>query len=354
MKLVSFLRRRAHLAAAVGGLMVVGSLGLPAASAGAAGVTHLTWQYQAVRPVQGATDRLTGTVTRARVARTVTLQRWSSNAWRTTATTRTSTGRFALGIPTGTAGAARYRVAVPAAGGRGRVVGSSFVVTVQRRATVAATASAYAFLSHPAGSTAPVARWNPCQPIGYRVNLTGAPLGAAAEVTEAVRRVAAATGLTFHYEGTTTLVPTRPASGARFPYPAGTQLVIAWSRPGGTGSYLAGGTSAEVGVGGALWSSGYVDGSGRPALAITQGFVVLDSTKSLTGGFGAGPLTGLIGTRGQLLLHELGPPVGLDHPRVADTSEVMFPVLTHKVASWGTGDLAGLRLLGASQGCLTR
>ncbi|MGZ6889156.1 MAG: hypothetical protein ACXVGM_03940 [Oryzihumus sp.] len=112
---------------------------------------------------------------------------------------------------------------MPAAGGRGRVVGSSFVVT------------AYAFLSRLAGSTAPIARWNPCQPIGYRVNLTGAP--------------------------------------------------------------------------------------------------------------------GLIGARGQLLLHELGHAVGLDHPRVADTSEVMFPVLTHKVASWGSAGAGHPN--GAGQGLAT-
>ena len=46
-------------------------------------------------------------------------------------------------------------------------------------------------------------RWNPCDPIHYVVNATLAPPGSIEDVHEAVRRVSAATGIEFDYEGTT-------------------------------------------------------------------------------------------------------------------------------------------------------
>ena len=46
-------------------------------------------------------------------------------------------------------------------------------------------------------------RWNPCDPIHYVVNATLAPPGSIEDVHEAVRRVSAATGIAFDYEGTT-------------------------------------------------------------------------------------------------------------------------------------------------------
>ena len=59
----------------------------------------------------------------------------------------------------------------------------------------------------PAESDAPYARWDPCTPISWRVNTRWAPKGAVADLTGAFARLHAATGLTFVYKGTTTLVP---------------------------------------------------------------------------------------------------------------------------------------------------
>ncbi|MFC7484248.1 hypothetical protein ACFQX7_35395 [Luedemannella flava] len=69
-------------------------------------------------------------------------------------------------------------------------------------------------------------------------------------------------------------------------------------------------------------------------------------------GFGAGPKTGLQGTRGQLLMHEIGHAVGLGHPKIKDKWEIMYPTMTRKPAVYGKGDQVGLRALGTGAGCL--
>jgi hypothetical protein len=46
-------------------------------------------------------------------------------------------------------------------------------------------------------------RWNPCEPIHFVVNLTGAPSYALGDAREAARRVSEATGVPFADDGTT-------------------------------------------------------------------------------------------------------------------------------------------------------
>ena len=60
-------------------------------------------------------------------------------------------------------------------------------------------------------------RWDPCTVIGYRVNRALAGPGAVRDVREAVRRLSAATGLTFAYRGRTTLVPQADWGPRRLP-----------------------------------------------------------------------------------------------------------------------------------------
>ncbi|MFI5496999.1 M66 family metalloprotease [Actinoplanes sp. NPDC051859] len=205
--------------------------------------------------------------------------------------------------------------------------------------TVAAAgeADAYAFLSQRSGFDL-VARWNPCAPIGYRVNLDRAPRESLTEVQVAVARIAAATGLTFSYAGPTQVVPGRTPVD----YPPDTQLIIAWGTPETDKTDIAG-------IGGAVYSPGQTE-SGAPALIIDKGMVLLDAarTASMARGFGA---AGNV-TTGQLLLHELGHAVGLAHPLVDDPTEIMYPWLSNRATTWGAGDLAGLREVGANGGCL--
>ena len=206
-----------------------------------------------------------------------------------------------------------------------------------------AGSTAYRFLSLVNGSRF-IARWDPCSTVGYRVNLDRADPGALGDVQEAVRRVAGATGLRFAYRGTTSIVP---GSGANLgpAYPADTQVVIAWARPG-VSELLPRLGSRPLAMGGTQWTSGFVDPRGGRWAKAGNGFVVLDSTQHPPAGFGPAGYS----PRGKLLMHELGHVVGLAH--VSDPGQVMYPVITTSAAGWGSGDRAGLRVLGADSGCL--
>lgn len=186
-----------------------------------------------------------------------------------------------------------------------------------------------------------VVRWNPCEAVHYRVNTTAAPAGALADTKVAVARIAHETGLTFVYDGATTAVPTQAGTRA-----AG--LTIAWAKRGtgaGASDLLPGGST--LGVGG--WDVSYAVGAGGAisGVHIVDGFVVLDTAgNKLPGGFA--DTRG--GTRGELLEHELGHAVGLQH--VSDTSQVMNAQLGAHT-SLGAGDKAGLRKVGKAGGCTT-
>ncbi|RZU49449.1 matrixin [Krasilnikovia cinnamomea] len=208
---------------------------------------------------------------------------------------------------------------------------------------------AYKFLSQ-SKPTDLVARWNPCTPITYRVNLARSRKGALKDVKTALWRVHQATGLRFVYKGTTNVIPfAKP--GYSGDYPADTHLVIAWATPGKHSTQIPADAGGLAGMGGSWWTGAYTR-TGRPASRITDGFVVLNASMRLPAGFGKGNRNGWQGTRGQLLMHEIGHAIGLDHPRIKDRHEIMSPTMSRKKAVWGAGDINGLRRLGTRGGCL--
>ncbi len=220
------------------------------------------------------------------------------------------------------------------------------LVTVSASAAISARGNpqAFKFISRSAAG-GPIARWNPCSRIGYRVNARLGGNGALADTRQALARIHRATGLRFVYRGRTRIIP-GGRGGNR--YPRGTRLVVAWARPGQTTMLDGAGAAGQGGPSWVTWQTA----AGRTKAMITRGSVVLNANIHFGGGFGGGVHNGLLGTRGALLMHELGHAVGLDHPRQADQWEIMYPTVTAKRAVWGAGDLHGLRRLGKAAGCL--
>lgn len=345
-------RREATVKTAGGGrgliAAIIGVVGVsvPAVASAAPAAPEVTTATTATTVTAAPSASVAVTDTRVLVrgsasggAREVRLERLVGRTWRTIDTAVASAdGSFALTLHTGTPGVSRYRVHAPASGTDGAGTSRAFTVGVGD-----GDPRAVSYL------TTPAVRWDPCTPIGYRVNLSGAPDGALDDVRRAVSQVSVATGVNFRYLGTTTVVPGSTSTDVPDAYPADTRLVVAYTTPAKS-KYFGRGTDL-LGVGGVFYDLTPVKVGRSSWHRALQGYVVLDSGRDLPGGFGAGSPEGLLGTWGQVLLHELGHSVGLDHPPTADKAQIMYPETTYKQARWGAGDLVGLRRLGAASGC---
>lgn len=181
--------------------------------------------------------------------------------------------------------------------------------------------------------------WDSCTTIDYRVNTDQAPRGAVRDIAEAVRRIGEATGLTFRYLGTTSLIPDSTNPWASY---GDADVVVAWRDPSQDS-----GLGGALGYGGPTYSSGHHTVGGLPVNLATSGRVVLSTrfNDKLAPGFGRGA------TRGKVLMHELGHLVGLDH--APHRSQVMYPSLQRAHGQhWGAGDIRAFSKVGAQQGCV--
>lgn len=220
--------------------------------------------------------------------------------------------------------------AVAAATTRGVAAGDGLAVIA-----AAVAKGSYSFLAVDGGK--PV-RWDPCAPIRYRVNLNGAvPSSELTRVKAGFTATGRALGgVRFVYAGTTTVVPDRGDEAVE----ARTDVVFAFAEPGSGArrSSMLGGTA---GLGGFSWSSGSVGGDGLAAARATSGFVVIDARQVRRMDRR---------TRTSLYLHELGHVAGLGHTN--DRRQVMYPTLRTLPQRFVAGDLAGLKRLGRSAGCI--
>lgn len=204
------------------------------------------------------------------------------------------------------------------------------------------------------------ARWNPCgKAISYSIDsrflhtTTPKRRTARTDVRRGIRELASATGLRFREVRRKDVVPTRKnwTSGK-------VDLRIVFMSPSHknqASSFLPKNEVTGAGryAGFTRWMSvPSRTHTGDRALRISKAVIAIDGDqyRKYPGGYGPGPVTG------DLLLHELGHSVGLDH--VNDSNEIMYggriSNATYPIAAYQAGDLNGLSLLGRQQGCLTR
>lgn len=188
-------------------------------------------------------------------------------------------------------------------------------------------------------------RWDPCQArITYKVNVSQiqgrkARWHAVRATKISAARVASATGMRFSYQGRTNRIPKEGNLSTQNM----AEIVVAFVKPSATSYSLAGST---VGQGG--WSASYSRINGSYVAAISRGFVVIDEPQTQHWRNGRHK-TGV--TRINLVSHELGHAVGLEHS--SNPSDLMYPALQARTpAGFASQERYGLARLGRAAGCI--
>ena len=325
--------RRAAIGLAVA--VVVSTLAGPTASTSAAPVTTLQVAWSDPTVVAGADVRATVQKLSRPAGSTLVLERKYPDRWRTEDKTAEETAKgFVLDVPTDQFGAFTYRVVARL---EGIVVSSSEKKTVTVRPP-------YDPVGRPGQhvfSSKPRVRWDSCQKIRWTFYPKNAPNQGLRQVRAGVQRIHLATGLDFAYVGKTRQKPNPYGDGVD-----DADVIIGW-RPATDFAPFAK-NPGTVGLGGNMYYSGFREPDGTEVNKAVQGGVVLNASKrsGLGNGFGRGA------TWGEVIIHELGHVMGLSHP--AADSQIMYHSVIRRNADWGAGDLAGLRALGDTRGCLEK
>ncbi len=321
--------------------LIVGAavLGVPVASAERPQTsTKVKVSWPVTSAPAGTAVAVTGTLTDSvRKKRKVRLEQKTGSGWLTVDSAKASrrSGDVSLTVPTDWFYTSKLRVVTP------RIRSAAGDASKAQKVSVV---PAYV----PAGSPdawQPISRkytyrFNPCQRITYRVNATGAPVGAVEAVAAATAQISQATGIRFADQGTTDAVP-----GSKKRWPKHTGLVVAWTHPDGTSWPLAGPEAARGGPVKTVWgrSRRSTRENGHRLVLTRAAGVVVDTTQ---------PMATYDGTV-RLLMHEIGHTMGLGHG--TDAAQIMeaHSDLENLPTQWGAGDLAGLAKVGLQQGCVT-
>jgi Matrixin len=272
----------------------------------------------------GGTSTVSGTVSGA-TGRTTRLQVRLDNGWRTLRTTTTDgSRRYSFSAPTRWLNSHTLRVVAPAAGSSASGASSSRALTVNPSWTPAGRSGDWS----PLHSSRP--RFNPCMAITWKFNQNGGYSSSLTDLKGAFRRLAQATGLTFSYQGTTTVVPKSTT------HDTSVALTVGFASPTQVGALR----GSVAGQGGAMWTNH--DGTAE----IIRGSLVLDRTEKLRPGFA----TSGNPDWGQVMQHELGHALGLGH--ASGSNQLLYGVASSSNHRLGAGDLAGLRTVGLQPGCI--
>jgi hypothetical protein len=175
-------------------------------------------------------------------------------------------------------------------------------------------------------------RWNPCEPIDYKVNVDLATSPQIAIMNEAIAELEQATGIDMVFAGTTS-----ESYADSVPSDFGADVFLAFSDPATSPFHFPDeGAATRIGVAyrsTMLWQ----DLAGDLWFEIVRGSVFIDRNVG-----GGDDMRGV-------WAHELAHVLGLYH--VGDPTEVMYPYQLG-VHDYGPGDLEGLWNVGAAQSCI--
>lgn len=303
-------------------------------SASAAVPPQVRWSDRDV--VTGATVKAVVEKSSRPTGATLVLQRKHLDGWRTADRTAQETKRgYVLHAPTDQLGSFRFRVV--ATNGTGKMVSASSgsSVTVRPPYDPKGLRKQHVFASRPR------VRWDSCRRIRWTFNPDAAPERGLRQLREGFRRMHLATGLDFAYVGRTKQTANPYGTDVD-----GADLIIGWRTARSYQPFAR--HPGTVGMGGNTFHSGYQEADGTGVNMAVRGGVVLNASMKgrLSNGFGKGL------TWGEVIIHELGHVIGLDHP--AADSQIMYHSVLRRDADWGAGDLAGFRRLGDVRGCLEK
>jgi hypothetical protein len=188
-------------------------------------------------------------------------------------------------------------------------------------------------------------RWDPCDTITYRIASRLAPRWVRKDLARALREVTVATGIRFDLEGASTETFDHALNRIRW-RGSGPDLLIMWVDSDRYEAIRHRLSSRRPSVAFAITIPG--DHATRGEYV---GAVLVMSESTFATGYSRG--FRYRWSHGAVLLHELGHVMGLDHV-LKDDEQLMYSGDSPgwDVTTFGTGDLEGLRRLGAEQGCL--
>ena len=279
--------------------------------------------------------------------RKVALQVKVKRSWQTLATTRSNgKGKFRIAGRLDWYGGHKVRVIAP---GRRPFVRAKKVERRCRRTSPIGSRRDYAFIH--GGSVRKNYRFNPCQRVNYRINAEDVGPAAKPLVKQALTQATWATGIRFKYVGKSKLIPYNMKNRKR--YPRGTDLVIAWATHAEVPDFV---RRSAAGFGGPRWIFPARNSKGQRVWMTDEAEVTL-STDYFQNGFALSFFDNTRATIGELILHEVGHALGLDHVPAAP-QEIMngrgyyrYPDGYYK-GLYNLGDLNGLSKVGLKQGCL--